>query len=110
MDEGCTQPLSSDPTIKLSTTILFVITSLSRCEESSQFGISHALQSWSQINHKSKGQSRKTHTRDKLAATHLHTHTLREELKRQNSGITTQTLAQILNYQNQKCGHSVSML
>jgi hypothetical protein len=30
MDEGCTQPLSSDPTINLNTTILF-ISIISRC-------------------------------------------------------------------------------
>jgi hypothetical protein len=43
MDEGCTQPLSSDPLINLSTTVVFLISSFSRCEESPQFGVSHAL-------------------------------------------------------------------
>jgi hypothetical protein len=42
-DEGCTQPLSSDPLINLSTTILFLISTFSCCEESPQFGVSHAL-------------------------------------------------------------------
>jgi hypothetical protein len=41
-DEGCTQPLPSDPKINLNTTFLFIST-MSRCEESPQFGVSHAL-------------------------------------------------------------------
>jgi hypothetical protein len=41
-DEGCTQPLSSDPKINLNTMVLF-ISIISRCEESPQFGVSHAL-------------------------------------------------------------------
>jgi hypothetical protein len=41
-DEGCTQPISSDPKINLNTTILFNLT-ISRSEESPQFGVSHAL-------------------------------------------------------------------
>jgi hypothetical protein len=43
MDKGCTQPLSSDPMINLSTTVLFLISSFSRCEEPPQFGVSDAL-------------------------------------------------------------------
>jgi hypothetical protein len=42
MDEGCTQPLSSDPMINLNTMVLFIST-ISRCEESPQFGVSHAI-------------------------------------------------------------------
>jgi hypothetical protein len=41
-DEGCSQPLSSDPKINLNTTVLFIST-ISLCEESTQFGVSHAL-------------------------------------------------------------------
>jgi hypothetical protein len=40
MDEGVTQPLSSDPKINLNTTVLF-ISSLSLFEESPQVGASH---------------------------------------------------------------------
>jgi hypothetical protein len=36
MDEGCTQPLSSDPMINLNTMIFFLI-SFPVCEESPQF-------------------------------------------------------------------------
>jgi hypothetical protein len=96
MDKGCTQPISSDPTINLSTMVLFLITSFFRCEESPQLGVSHALHSGFQINHMSKG-SRNTHTRDKFKATHAHK--LREEHKRQHNGITAQTLVRISNYQ-----------
>jgi hypothetical protein len=42
MDEGCTQPLSSDPKINLNTTVLF-ISIISLCEESPHFGVSHSL-------------------------------------------------------------------
>jgi hypothetical protein len=41
MDEGCTQPLSSDPKINLNTTIFFLIADVSLCEESLQVGASH---------------------------------------------------------------------
>ena len=40
MDEGCTQPLSSDPMINLNTMIFFLI-SFPVCEESPQVGASH---------------------------------------------------------------------
>jgi hypothetical protein len=39
MDEGCTQPLSSDPMIDLKT-MVFILSSLPVCEESSQVGAS----------------------------------------------------------------------
>jgi hypothetical protein len=39
MDEGCTQPLSSDPMINLNTTVFFLI-SFPVCEESPQVGAS----------------------------------------------------------------------
>jgi hypothetical protein len=39
MDEGCTQPLSSDPMINLNTTVFFLV-SFPVCEESPQVGAS----------------------------------------------------------------------
>jgi hypothetical protein len=40
MDEGCTQPLSSDPMINLNTTVFFFIISFSVREESPKVGAS----------------------------------------------------------------------
>jgi hypothetical protein len=41
MDEGCTQPLSSDPMINLNTTVFFFLRLSPVCEESPQLGASH---------------------------------------------------------------------
>jgi hypothetical protein len=74
-DEGCTQPLSSDPKINLNTMVLF-ISSISVCEESPHFGVSYALHRRYQMNtrvrgnsntHKSKSCSSNTHTRQERA-------------------------------------------
>jgi hypothetical protein len=40
MDEGCTQPLSSDPMINLNTTVVFFLILFPVCEESPQLGVS----------------------------------------------------------------------
>jgi hypothetical protein len=40
MDEGCTQPLSSDPMINLNTTMFLSLSTLPVCEESPQVGAS----------------------------------------------------------------------
>jgi hypothetical protein len=53
MDEGCTQPLSSDPMINLNTTIFFLI-SFPVYEEISTIWSLSPLQDWSQRKHKSK--------------------------------------------------------
>jgi hypothetical protein len=75
IDEGCTQPLSSDPTINLNTTVLF-ISIISYCEESPHFGVSHTLHKWSRMStrvrgksktHKSESCSNNTHTRQEWA-------------------------------------------
>jgi hypothetical protein len=66
MDEGCTQPLSSDPMIHLNTTVFFLIVDVPFCEESPQGGVSHPYKIDLNENHKSKGgketQSRATVT------------------------------------------------
>jgi hypothetical protein len=49
MDEGCTQPLSSDPIINLNTTVFFLI-SYPVCEESPQVGASRTYK----IDHKER--------------------------------------------------------
>ena len=66
MDEGCTQPLSSDPMINLNTTVFF----LSQCfprEESPQVGVSHPYKIDLNENHKSKG-GKETHAKARVAA------------------------------------------
>jgi hypothetical protein len=40
MDEGCTQPLSSDPKIHLNTTVFFFLSLYPGCEEYPQLGAS----------------------------------------------------------------------
>jgi hypothetical protein len=74
-NEGCTQPLWSDPKINLNTTILFIST-ISLCEESPQFGVFHALHNWSQMNtrvrrnrntRKNESCSNNTHIRQERA-------------------------------------------
>jgi hypothetical protein len=67
MDEGCTQPLSSDPKINLNTTVLF-ISSLSLCEESPQVGACHPYK----IDHNETTRVREgieTHARSRVTAT-----------------------------------------
>jgi hypothetical protein len=66
MDEGCTQPLSSDPMIQLNTTVLF-ISSLSPCGETPHFGVSHTLHKKISNEHGSK-EGIATHTKARVAA------------------------------------------
>jgi hypothetical protein len=68
MDEGCTQPLSSDPMIHLNTTIVFFLILFPVCEESPQLGVSRPY----------KDQSESTRVREesnthKSAAIRTHT-------------------------------------
>jgi hypothetical protein len=68
MDEGCTQPLSSDPMIHLNTTVFFLIADVCLCEEPPQVGASHPYNIEYNENHKSKG-GKETHARARVAAT-----------------------------------------
>jgi hypothetical protein len=65
-DEGCTQPLSSDPKINLNTMVLF-ISSISLCEESPHFGVSHALHKMILNEHRSK-EGIAAHAKARVAA------------------------------------------
>jgi hypothetical protein len=65
-DKGCTQPLSSDLKINLNTMVLF-ISSLSLCEESPHFGVSHALHKMISNEHRSK-EGISTHTKVRVTA------------------------------------------
>jgi hypothetical protein len=66
MDEGCTQPLSSDPMINLNT-MVFSLEYFPVCEESPQVGASRPYNTY----HKERTRvrlGRATHTRLKYAA------------------------------------------
>jgi hypothetical protein len=76
-DEDCTQPLSSDPMINLNTTVLFIL-SISLCEESPHFGVSHTLHKRSRM---STGVKREyQHTKARGAAL-TRTHDVSEHTK-----------------------------
>jgi hypothetical protein len=67
MDEGCTQPLSSDPMINLNTTVFFFLILSPVCEESPQLGASRPYNWWSQRSTEVR-EGRATHTRLKTRA------------------------------------------
>jgi hypothetical protein len=86
MDEGCTQPLSSDPMINLNTTIFpFFFSPI--CEESPQLGASHPYNDDHKICTEVR-EGRATHTR--LKSQHNHAHKSQLELKTQPTEFTTQ--------------------
>jgi hypothetical protein len=88
MDEGCTQPLSSDPMINLNTTVFLSLSTLPICEESPQVGASRPYN----IDHKEGIRVRlgEQHTQE-LNPQHNHAHKLRLELKTQHREFVTQT-------------------
>jgi hypothetical protein len=88
MDEGCTQPLSSDPMINLNTMMFLSLSTLPICEESPQVGASRPYNK----DHKESTRVRlgEQHTHD-LNPQHNHTHKSRLELKTQHREFATQT-------------------
>jgi hypothetical protein len=87
VDEGCTQPLSSDPMINLNTTFFSFLCLSPVCEESPQLGASRPYNE----DHKrctEVREGRATHTR--LKSQHNHSHKSQLELKTQLSEFTTQ--------------------
>ena len=69
MDEGCTQPLSSDPMIHLNTTIVFFLILFPVCEESPQLGVSRPYnENQSEITRVREGNN----THKSTANTHTH--------------------------------------
>jgi hypothetical protein len=86
MDEGCTQPLSSDPMINLNNTAFF-LSLLPVCEESPQVGASRPYN----IDHKecTRVRLREQHTQDSNTQ-HNHAHKSRLELKTQHTEFATQ--------------------
>ena len=85
MDEGCTQPLSSDPMINLNTTV-FSFEIFSRLRGISTSWSLSPLQSFDHKKHKSKG-GKATHRRLESAA---HTRTLSQDLTSKHSTRSSQ--------------------
>jgi hypothetical protein len=87
MDEGCTQPLSSDPMINLNTTVFSLLSILPICEEFPQVGASRPYN----IDQKESTRVRegKQRTQDSIRSTH--THKPRLELKAHHREFTTRT-------------------
>jgi hypothetical protein len=106
MDEGCTQPLSSDPKINLDTTVLFL---------SQQYPVVrnlHSLESLTPYANDLKWTQEQggleTHIRTRVAST---THTqVKKEHTKQHSGVTAQRSAQISITMEQLCVYKVLAL
>jgi hypothetical protein len=98
-DEGCTQPLSSDPMINLNTMVFSLLSILPVCEESPQVGASLPYN----IDHKESTRVRmgEQHTQDPNPQ-HTHAHKLRLELETQHIEFATQTELKSLT-QSIKC-------
>jgi hypothetical protein len=89
MDEGCNQPLSSDPKIHLNTTVFLFLSLYLVCEKSPQLGVSRPYKRWSQMNtkvrmgwatHTSPPQYAHTHGQD-LSSNEYHKVLTRTKLK-----------------------------
>jgi hypothetical protein len=107
MDEGCTQPLSSDPMINLNTTVFFFLILFPACEESPQLRASRPYNWWSQRSTKVR-EGRATHTRLKTrvqSRTQVTTWALSS-----THGVLNLRGAQIASTKNQMRGSGVWML
>jgi hypothetical protein len=105
LDEGCTQPLSSDPMINLNTTVFSLLSILPVCEESPQVGASRPYN----IDHKESTRVRmgEQHTQDPNPQ-HTHAHKPRLELETQHREFATQTELKSLT-QSIKCVEAESV-
>jgi hypothetical protein len=106
MDEGCTQPLSSDPMINLNTTVFFLRFS-PVCKESPQLGASRPYND----DHKRSTEVREgraTHTRLKSTAQPRTQVTTRA--RSTTHRVRNSSGAQIANTENQMRGSGVWML
>jgi hypothetical protein len=98
MDEGCIQPLSSDPMINLNTTVFSFLSLSPVCEESPQLGASRPYND----DHKRSievREGRATHTR--LKSKHNHAHKSQLELKNTTRGVHNSNGAQVTISKNQ---------
>jgi hypothetical protein len=103
MDEGFTQPLSSDPMINLNTTLFFFLILSPVCEESPQLGASRPYNWWSQRS--TEVREGKQHTQIR---SNTHAHKPRLELKMKHNEFTTRTklksLRQSIKCMETECG------
>jgi hypothetical protein len=99
MDEGCTQPLSSDPMINLNTMVFSLLSILPVYEESPQVGASRPYN----VDHKESTRVRmgEQHTQDPNPQ-HTHAHKPRLELETKHREFATQTELKSLT-QSLKC-------
>jgi hypothetical protein len=101
MDEGCTQPLSSDPMINLNTTTFLPYLFFPVCEESPQVGVSHPY-------NKDHNESTRVRLGSNTHKSAAHTHKLRLELKMKHKEFTTRTelksLTQSIKCAETECG------
>jgi hypothetical protein len=99
LDEGCTQPLSSDPMKNLNTTVFSLLSILPVCEESPEVGASSPYN----IDHKECARVRigEQHMQDPNPQ-HTHAHKPRLEFKTQHREFATQTELKSLT-QSIKC-------
>jgi hypothetical protein len=99
LDEGCTQPLSSDPMINLNTTVFSLLSILAVCEKFPQVRASRPYN----IDHKESTRVRmgEQHTQDPNPQ-HAHAHRPRLELETQHREFATQTELKSLT-QSIKC-------
>jgi hypothetical protein len=105
-DEVCTQPLSRDPKINLNTMVLFILT-ISCCEESPQFWVSHALHKWSLMKTRVREESNHTHETNLQQLTHTQQ---KRWAQRQHIRVTTQNKCPNLNILKQRREFNVSAL
>jgi ABC-type nickel/cobalt efflux system permease component RcnA len=107
MNEGCTQPLSSDPMINLSTMVLFLISSFSVVRNL------HNLESLTPYTIDLKQTIRVRESRDThktKSQQHTHTHTSWEKSTWDNTTeLQLKNMCSNLNLSKQKCGRIVSM-
>jgi hypothetical protein len=94
MDEGCTQPLSSDPTINLNTMVFLFLITFPVCEESPQVGVSRPYNKYQskstrvrEGSNTHKSAAIRTHTGQDLSSNEMHKFTTRTELKSQRKSI-----------------------
>jgi hypothetical protein len=102
MDEGCTQPLSSDPMINLNTTVFFLLISFPVCEESPQVGVSRPY---------NKDQSESPRVRvgsNTHKSTEIRTHTAKTWAQMNRNKFTTRTelksLTKSIKCEETECG------
>jgi hypothetical protein len=98
MDEGCTQPLSSDPMINLNTTVFLFLSLYPVCEESPQLGASRPYNLMITKKYRCKGGKSNTY---KTQSKNTNTHTSHNLSSKFTHGVLNSRGAQIAITTNQ---------